>query len=258
MEDLFWLDTGAGDPLVLLHGGFVDHRMWAGQIPAFAPRHRVIAPDARGHGRSAVATGPFRHADDVAALLRRLGTGPAVLVGVSMGAATAVDLALEHPGLVRALVVCGAGTSEPTFTDPWTTRALAAWMGAMAAGDRAASVDGFLRFAAGPHRALGEVDPEVVGLLRRMATETMAKHAVGEPDWQVPVPDTWRRAAGIGVPVLAVTGALDSPDHIGMARRLAGLVRDGRVVTVEGAAHYPNLECPEVFNKLVAGFLADR
>ncbi|MER5646351.1 alpha/beta hydrolase [Streptosporangium sp. NPDC002524] len=255
MSDLFWREAGSGPPLVLLHGGFLGHGMWDAQIPAFAPYHHVIAPDARGHGRSPNATEPFRHTDDLAALLRHLGTGPAVLVGVSMGAAVAVDTALEHPELVRALVVSGAGTGEPYFTDPWTTRSLATWTSAMAAGDLVASIEAFTLFAAGPYRTLDEVDPDVVRRLRRMAAETMGKHTADEPDWLVPVRDTWARAAEIDVPVLAVHGAVDSPDHIGMAGRLAETVAHGRAVSVGDAAHYPNMERPGVFNEILADFL---
>lgn len=156
--------------------------MWDDQIPRFASRYRVIAPDARGHGRSANATEPYRLADDLAALLRHLDTEPAVLAGVSMGASIAVDTALEHPDLVAAVVVSGAGTGEPYFTDPWTTRALATWHAAMAAGDLEGSVEGFMLFAAGPHRTLDDLDPGVAGRLRRMARATMSKHTAGEPD----------------------------------------------------------------------------
>ncbi|MBG0823009.1 alpha/beta hydrolase [Planomonospora sp. ID91781] len=255
MKDLFWLDTGTGRPLVLLHGGFLDHGMWDDQIPTLARRHRVIAPDARGHGRSANATEPYRLTDDLAALLRHLEAGPAVLVGVSMGASTAVDTALEHPELVGAVVVSGAGTSEPYFTDPWTTRVRARWHAAMAAGDLDASVEAFTLFAAGPHRTLDDLDPGVVGRLRRMTRGTMSKHAAGEPDLLVPVRETWERAAGIGVPVLAVNGTADSPDHIGMAERLVRTVADGRAVSVDGAAHYPNMERPALFNEILEGFL---
>ncbi|MCA2189811.1 alpha/beta fold hydrolase [Nonomuraea cavernae] len=255
MNDLFWLDTGSGRPLVLLHGGFVDHGMWDDQIPALAPGYRVIAPDARGHGRSANATEPFRLTDDLAALLRHLDTGPAILVGVSMGAGIAVDTALEHPDLVSAVVVSGAGTSEPYFTDPWTTQALTTWHSAMAAGDLDASIEGFMRFAAGPHRTLDDLDPGVVSHLRRLARDTMSKHTAGEPDRLVPVRDTWERAAGIDVPVLAVNGAVDSPDHIGMAERLAGTVVNGRAISIDGTAHYPNMERPDLFNKILEDFL---
>ncbi|MEW9549037.1 alpha/beta fold hydrolase [Nonomuraea sp. NPDC050783] len=257
MNDLFWLDTGgSGRPLVLLHGGFLDHGMWADQLPFFAGRHRVIVPDARGHGHSANATGPYRLADELAALLRHLDTGPAVLAGVSMGAGIAVDTALEHPELVRAVVVSGAGTSEPSFTDPWTTRALAAWNASMAAGDLEGSIEGFMLFAAGPHRAVADLDPRVEGRLRRMARATMSKHAVGEPAHLVPVHDTWKRLPEIEVPVLAVNGDLDSPDHLGMAERLVAAVPDGRAVRVGGAAHYPNMEHPGEFNEIVGEFLS--
>ncbi|MFC4059547.1 alpha/beta fold hydrolase [Planomonospora corallina] len=229
--------------------------MWDDQIPALAPRYRVIAPDARGHGRSANATGPYRLTDDLAALLRRLDTGPAILAGVSMGASTAVDTALEHPELVSAVIVSGAGTGEPYFTDPWTTRIRTTWHAAMAAGDLDASVEAFTLFAAGPHRALDELDPGVVERLRRMTRETMSKHTAGEPDLLVPVRDTWERASKIDVPVLAVNGALDSPDHIGMAERLARTVADGRAVSIDGAAHYPNMERPDAFNEILGDFL---
>jgi pimeloyl-ACP methyl ester carboxylesterase len=255
MNDLFWLDTGTGRPLVLLHGGFLDHGMWDFQIPEFASRYRVIAPDARGHGRSANATAPYRLTDDVAALLRRLNTGPAVLAGVSMGGSTAIDTALEHPDLVSAVVVVCSGTSEPYFNDPWTTQTMAAWHAAMAAGDLDASVDGFLRLGPGPHRTLDDLDPEVVSRLYRMARSTMSKHTLDEPQHLVPVTRTWERLPKIDVPVLTINGALASPDHLGMAERLVGAVPNGRAISLDGAAHYPNLERPEAFNDLLEDFL---
>ncbi|MFI7057329.1 alpha/beta fold hydrolase [Streptosporangium canum] len=255
MNDLFWLDTGTGRPLVLLHGGFVDHHMWDDQIPVLASRYRVITPDARGHGRSANATEQFRFTDDLAALLRHLGTGPATLVGVSMGAGIAVDTALEHPELVGAVVVSGAGTNEPYFTDPWTTQAMATWHSAMAAGDLDLSVEAFTLLAAGPHRTLGELDPDVVNRLRRMARGTMSKHTSDEPNRLVPVRDAWARVAKIEIPVLAINGALDSPDHIGMAERLTGTVANGRAISIDGTAHYPNMERPDIFNEILEDFL---
>jgi pimeloyl-ACP methyl ester carboxylesterase len=255
MSDLFRLDTGTGRPVVLLHGGFLDHRMWDDQIPVLEARHRVIAFDARGHGKSPCATAPFRFADDLAALLRDLDTGPAVLVGLSMGAGTAVDTALEHPDLVRALVISGAGTSEPYYTDPWTTGTLARWNSALAAGDPVGWMEAFLSFAAGPHRPLEDVDPKVVGRLREMAMGTIGKHTVDEPNLLVPVKNTWERVAAIDVPVLAVNGAIDSPDNTGMASRLIAAVRNGRATLIDGTAHYPNMERPAEFNAILSEFL---
>ncbi|MFF8784427.1 alpha/beta fold hydrolase [Streptomyces sp. NPDC015125] len=252
---LAYRDVGAGRPLVLLHGGFLDHGMWDDQIPVLAPDYRVIAPDARGHGGSSNASKPFRQADDLAALLRHLDVGPAVLVGLSMGGGIAVDTALEHPDLVSALVVSGVGTSEPAFQDPWVHEILAEQARALAAGNAEAWVEAFTRGAAGPHRTLDDVDQEVVRRVRVMTRRTVAKHTGTEPVHLVPVTDTWERAAKITVPVLAVNGSIDSDDHIGMAERLVRSVANGRATAVEGTAHYPNMERPDTFNEILGRFL---
>ncbi|MDH2430803.1 alpha/beta hydrolase [Sphaerisporangium sp. TRM90804] len=118
-----------------------------------------------------------------------------------------------------------------------------------------ASVEAFLTLGAGPHRHLKDVDPDVVDRLRRMATTTMSKHTAGEPDHVVPVRDTWERVGRIGVPVLAINGAADSPDHLAMAERLAGAVPRGRSMLIDGTAHYPNMERPDLFTKALEHFL---
>ncbi|WP_234329020.1 MULTISPECIES: alpha/beta fold hydrolase [unclassified Streptomyces] len=216
------------------------------------PGHRTGRPRTRSLLERAR---PFRPADDLAALLRHLDVGPAVLVGVSMGGGTAVDTALEHPELVRAVVVSGVGTSEPYFENPWSLEVLGEQTGALAAGDIEGWLNGHVRFAAGPHRSLGDVDADIANRLRAMAFRTISKHTAGEPDHRVPVPQTWRRAASIDVPVLAISGALDVSDHIAMAERLVRAVPDGRAVSVENTAHFPNMEAPTEFNALLARFL---
>lgn len=252
---LAYLDAGTGEPLVLLHGGLLDHRSWADQLPALLPEFRVIAPDARGHGGSANASRPFRPADDLADLLRHLGLGPVVVVGLSMGGTIALDLALEHPELVRALVISGNGTSEPEFDDPWLGELAATQSAALAEGDAEAWLDSFTRLASGPHRRLDEVDPEVVRRLKEMTRNTVAKHTPDEPRYLVPVTDTWKRLTGITVPLLAINGGIDSVNHIDLAERVVRTVVDGRAVTVEGTGHYPNMERPEEFNAHLLGFL---
>lgn len=245
-------------PLVLLHGGALDHRMWTPQLGAF-PGRRVIAPDARGHGRSSRQHAPYRPCDDVVALLDALDIPRAVLVGLSMGGSTAVDVALEHPGRVAGLVVVGAGTSEPDFQDPWTLDIMATWQRTQAAGDMEGWIEAFLRFLPGPHRRMHEVDQEVARLLDRMVRDTLTAQLVvdetGTPRPPVPptpVRDTWGRLPGIEVPVLAVVGALDADDHLRMAKTVAESVRHGELVRIDGAAHYPNLERPEEFNSALA------
>lgn len=251
---------GGRVPLVLLHGGAVDARLWTPQIDAF-PERTVVAPDARGHGGSSDATGPYRLTDDLVALLDALDIPRAVLVGISMGGGTAVDTALEHPDRVAALVVSGTGTSEPVFTDPWCLETFRRWRQAEQEGDLDAWIDAFMAFTAGPHRTRDDVDPGVWELVETMARETVAGHLrVDEhgmpipPAPPVPVTRTWERLGQVEVPVLALCGAQDGPDHRAMGERLARSVAHGDYREVPGA-HYPNLEDPEAFGAEVRAAL---
>jgi pimeloyl-ACP methyl ester carboxylesterase len=254
-----YLDTGAGDTLiVLLHAGYVDRRMWDDQIDHLGSGARVIAPDARAHGQSSTPFGPFRQCDDVAALIRHLDAGPAILIGTSMGAGTAVDTALEYPDLVRALVISGAGTNEPVFEDPWSLSQLARLQRAMDAMDAPSWIAAELDYAAGPDRTLDDLDPTVVERLRTMHEHFVATHVrpgIIPPDHVV---GSWERLPEISVPVLGIVGDADGIDHHRMCERAVASVQDGRgVACIKDAGHYPNLERPAEWDALVDGFLAD-
>lgn len=254
--DLAYREAGSGDLVVLVHSGFVDHRVFDAQIPALAATHRVVAVDVRGHGASANASAPFRWADDLAALLRHLDAGPAVLVGVSMGGIIVSETLLEHPELVRAAVVCGASTGEFQDSDPWHRAVQDEIDRTLAAGDIEGWTKAFLGYVPGPHRTLDDTDPDILDRLRGMAHHTLFKHTPGERDWHVPVTDTWSRVPKIDVPVLTVNGALDTAGVIASAQRLADGVRDGRSVLIEGTGHYPNMEKPDEFTAVLREFLA--
>ncbi|WP_246101626.1 alpha/beta fold hydrolase [Streptomyces cyaneus] len=254
--DVAYRDSGAGDLVVLVHPGYVDHRVFDDQIPALVSAgYRVIAPDVRGHGFTANASKPFRWADDLGDLLRHLDAGPAVLVGVCMGAAVVTDTVMVHPELVRAVVVSGGGTSEFDRSDPWTLERVAESARMLGAGDVVGWIETFAKNVAGPHRTVDEVDADDVRRMREMAAHTVAKHTVGETDWHVPLDDPWSRVPKIDVPVLAVHGALDAADAIEMAERLVRTVPNGRSVTIEETGHFPNLEKPEAFNEALLDFL---
>jgi pimeloyl-ACP methyl ester carboxylesterase len=247
-----------GEVLVLLHSVFVDSTQFDNLIPGLtALGHRVIAPDARGHGRSANASRPFRQADDLADLLRHLGLRQVVLVGVSMGAMIGIDTAVAHPGLVRALVVSGRGLGEPDLTDAWSAAVAERQAAAMAGGDVEGYLDGFVEWIAGPKRGVDEVDPAIVAQVRATALHTLMKHTPDEPDHRVPVEDLANRARGITVPVLAVDGALDVPALLDTVTALMDVVPDGRTIRLEDAGHYTTMERPREFTRILTDFLRD-
>lgn len=243
-------------PVLLLHAGYVDHRMYSRELAHLGRRTTTVAPDARTHGASTTALAPFRHCDDIAALVRHLALGPAVLIGTSMGAAAAVDTALEHPDLVRALVISGAGTNEPAFDSPEALALLRRVDEAVTAQDPVAWGRAALEWLAGPRRTLGEVDPTVRDLVAGMHREFVATHI--RPGVVPPshVSGSWDRLGEITVPVLGIVGEEDFTDHHAMTERAVASVQQGRgVVRIANAGHYPNLEQPVAWERVVDSFL---
>ena len=109
---MYYEKSGSGRPLLLLHGGGnTIHGSFARQIDVFARTHTIIAPEQIGHGHTPVAKGPFTYAQmasDTAALLKTLGLKDVDVVGWSDGGIVALILVVQHPELVRRVVVSGA------------------------------------------------------------------------------------------------------------------------------------------------------
>jgi pimeloyl-ACP methyl ester carboxylesterase len=108
---IYYRETGAGSPLLLIHGAGAHADLFDGAVKVLAEHHRVIVYDRRGHSRSgskpAALAGYLKsQAEDAAGLLRAIGATPATVVGWSMGGVIALSLALEHPELVTRLVLC--------------------------------------------------------------------------------------------------------------------------------------------------------
>ena len=108
--------SGDGYPLVLMHANPFDHTMWLYQVASLSRRYTVVAPDLRGYGRSDKPESPFSFADmanDIVGVVRDLGFERIALVGVSIGATLALAIGLDHPKLVRALILVGGESGNP-------------------------------------------------------------------------------------------------------------------------------------------------
>lgn len=254
---LWYEDAGAGLPVVFIHAGIADSRMWDSQFAVFARRYRAIRFDMRGFGQSKMVAGPYSHRADLHALLRALGVDSAALIGVSLGGQTAIDFALEHPGKTAALIpVCsglsGQGDEDAGELPPLIQEIIRADQ----AGDqeRVNELEVQL-WLDGLHREPGSVRAEVrekVLQMNRIALQTPPD--LGQP--QPLDPPAAGRLGEIQVPTLVIYGELDLPEINATAQLLGRAIPGAQVARIDGTAHLPNMEEPEQFNELVLGFLA--
>lgn len=245
--------SGTGDPLVLLHAGIADRRMWQPQHDAFAARYRVIRIDLRGFGETVADRSAFSHHDDVDVVLGEIGAGPAFVIGASLGAAVAVDLALHHPDRVAGLALIGPSVDGYRFEDPELLDAWERTDELIAAGDLEGAAElEFSTWVAGPQRLAGEMDRELRAIVQDMLV-TSYRATIGEE--RRPDPPAIRRLGDIEVPTLVLAGTLDRPDILAIADILAAEITHARRVRVAGTAHLPNLEEPQRVTRLVLEFL---
>src|ERR1051325_10852567 len=96
VHGIYFEEKGSGPAVVLIHGGQLDRRMWDAQFDELAKEFRVVRYDLRGFGKSPPPTKGFSNEDDLARLMDRLKIKRARFVGLSLGAAVAVDFAITH------------------------------------------------------------------------------------------------------------------------------------------------------------------
>jgi len=244
---------GSGPSLVLSHGFGGSARNFRPQVRAFSARREVVVYDTRGHARSPAPLDPAEYSEaELVGDLSRLvagATAPVVLGGLSLGAYTALKVALDDPGAVRGLVLA----SYPS-TEPGTARAEWA-VGFADAIDR----DGLDRageeFVWGPS---SRFDAEARAFIRRGLLEH-APHALSAILRQVISRVTAPQALAadlqkLRLPVLVIVGEDDTP-ALEPCRRLAELLPNGQLSVVPGAGHVVNLGAPGAFNDLLEKFL---
>ncbi|MFI7603804.1 alpha/beta fold hydrolase [Micromonospora sp. NPDC049366] len=239
-------DAGTGSPVVLLHAGIADRRMWRGVVDALATTHRVIAVDLRGHGESELPPAPFAHHDDVVGLLDALDLPHAALVGCSFGGKVAVDAALAHPGRISALALFGA----PVSGNEWSEETEQLWeelVGEVDPEDFPATAAGEVRFwVVGPSRQPADVDPELIRFAEEMDQRALAAElALSAVDADELDPPAIERLGELSMPVAACSGVHDVPDLHRLADRIAAEAPHGvRLPDIADAAHLAPLERP--------------
>ncbi|MHB8590112.1 MAG: alpha/beta fold hydrolase [Candidatus Dormibacteraceae bacterium] len=211
--------AGAGFPVIFLHAGVADSRMWEPQVPVFAKQFDIIRPDLRGFGKSELPPEPWSPVHDLLTLIDDLGLKPAHLVGCSMGGGIIIDFALEHPDRISKLVLVGSSIGGFTFR-PEHAHVFAEAATARQAGDLAALNEAMLHlFLDGPDRPRGYVSEP----LRTLFLDMNAIAVRADFDKATPAQNVLalRRLHEITAPTLVVVGDKDVPTVLEAADLLA-------------------------------------
>jgi pimeloyl-ACP methyl ester carboxylesterase len=247
---------GFGIPVVFLHSGVTDRRMWAEQLRELADEgYHVIAYDRRGYGETETPDVPFNHLVDLEAVLDRLSVHAAIFVGSSMGGGLAIDFALEHPERTIGLVLVGTAI---TGAEPAEIPEEAADLeDALDYATERGNLDTVNRIEAhlwldGPLSESGRVQGEPRELFLKMNAVHLNHPELTEEE----VPDdAVDNLSAITAPTLLVVGELDLPDIVARHEDLSEELENAFAVMLEDTAHFPSLERPDLFNPILLEFL---
>ena len=237
-ERLDRFDAGNGSPIVFLHGFSLDRTMWTAQCEALRGEHRVLAFDLPGHGSSSDFAGEVSPASEVLRSLEAANVARAVLVGSSLGAAVAIDLALERPSIVEDLVLldpillgASAPNPEQSILADLALRgdldgARARWL------QRPAFHETLRHEVAGP-------------LLRSMVARYQGAH------WSGRLRDAWlhlphaEKLSMLDLRVTVFVGEQGGQRGVDMAREIGSLCPRVAVEILPGIGHLSPLESPD-------------
>ncbi|MDQ2692851.1 MAG: alpha/beta hydrolase [Chloroflexota bacterium] len=255
---LYYETAGEGTPMVMIHAGVADNRQWNSEFTYFGQNYQVIRYDMRGYGRSEPVEGEFSHLTDLIALLDALTNHePFILMGCSMGGELAMDFAAAQPERVRALVIVGSAPGGLELDVPPLAKfaeAEKAWH----AGDLdlLTEIETQIWFD-GSGRTPDQVNQE----MRRLAYEmnyralTNEQKGLGKrlPNAETPAVE---RLSRLNMPVLVVVGEHDTPYILAAADYMKENLPSVQKKVIADAAHLPNMDHPDEFQRIVADFLA--
>ena len=258
-------DTGAGQPLLFVHGLALTHEVWLPQIRALRDRYRVLTLDIRGHGESGPGVegySPTLFGEDVAAVVTSLDLRDAILIGHSLGGTNIAQFCADYPDVARARVaglvfvgtfaaaIAGEGFLRQRF-GPLNTRLMAATMGRRKQRDRPPS--GQLVVAMTKRSFGGSAEPSDIARLIEIGTRTApsvaAACALGNLSYDVAA-----RLHDVDVPALVVVGSKDRTAPPRSARRLAAALPHAELVVIDGVGHPVGLQRPSELADLIDRF----
>jgi pimeloyl-ACP methyl ester carboxylesterase len=251
--EIFYVVTGTGPSVVLLHPFPAHHQFWQPVAKRLASRYRLIMPDLRGHGESSLGTGCAtiqKHAADVARVMDTAGADRAPLIGVSIGGYAIFEFWRRFRDRVTALVLCNTKAQADTPE---------------ARASRLQAADEVLRRGTEPFfesmipKLLGETTrrsrPDLVEGALRMMRKMSAENVAGVQRGMAERPDSVSTLKTITVPTLILTGAEDVMTGLPEAELMKEKIPGSQIRVVAKAGHYSPWEQPEEVGRLLRQFL---
>jgi pimeloyl-ACP methyl ester carboxylesterase len=256
---LFYEVSGTGEPLVLVHGSWGDHHNWDAVVAGLSESFEVVAYDRRGHSRSERGTGQgsvYEDADDLAALIEALASGPAHVVANSYGAVVALNAAARRPEVFATLVahepplvgMLAATRFAPVLDE--LDRRVAKVIEVLGAGDNRAGAKLFIETIA---RRPGAWETELSPGLREVFVHN-------GPTFLDETQDQDSRRLDLDAlgrfdrPALLTKGTASPPFLSATVDAIAAALPYFEVETIEGADHAPHETTPEAYIAVVTRF----
>lgn len=262
--ELHYIEQGQGEPLILLHGGQGDYRSWEPQMKVLSPQYRVISYSRRYHypNNNPLKTtyhSAYTEADDLAALIHKLGLGRVHLIGTSIGAFTALVLAVKHPEMVRSLVLAEPPVHEWVRDSPGGVAAYSDFITtiwepatkAFKAGDDEAAMKIFVNGFMGKGR-FENLPPETRAAAMQNSRFFKANTLSSDPFPSL----SKRKVKRLRIPTLIISGENTIKIHKLVTEELARLLPKAEQVIIPKAGHGSPRENPQAFNEAVLKFLA--
>lgn len=253
---LSYLESGAGRPLILVHGFPLSAEMWAPQLADPPAGWRIVAPDLRGFGPSPDPIAPRTmedYSDDVMDLMRGLEIGQAVIGGLSMGGYVVFSLRRRAPQLFQGLVLADTRATADTVEG----RAARTRMQALAEKEGA---EGVLREMM--PKMLSEqaqrTDESAVAAVRGLMRGAPVPAITAALGAMMARPDSTPLLPDVACPALVVVGSEDRLTPAADSDAMHRLLPNADLRVIAGAGHLSNIENPRAFNRALADFLAQK
>lgn len=246
--ELYYEESGQGKPLIFLHGASWDLRQWQRQIEHFSKSYRVIAMDARGHGKSSLPPGelsPDVFWRDVVALMDHLAIPKAIICGLSLGGHTTIQVAINAGTRVEKIILIGTPCTNQfnmferivlpinRFSLRLMPMSWLAWSISVCMGNFNPQSRAYVR------QVVGSIDHDVFNRVWKAATSMESRDGL----------------AKISCPTLILIG-----DHDSLTGRqqqyIHEHIKDSRLVIIKNAHHGTNLDNPEQVEAEIEKFLS--